>query len=206
VVAFGVALVLLAALVAAVVLYRPFVAFDEALSASVRSWQSPGLDSVFRALTHLGDFWLVVAAAALLAGVLVLRRRPAEATFVFLSVVSGMALGHLLQELVERARPGLELARIPVPDAYSFPSGHALASFLFLGALFFVVALEARGFAARAWVLAGCFVLAGLVAFSRVFLGVHWFGDVLASWIVGSGWLTLCASGYFAMTSGERPT
>lgn len=205
VVAFGIATATFTALVAAVLLYRPFVAFDRGLSAAVRSMDVPALDATMRLVTDIGDFWVAAIATAVLAAVLLVVRRPAEAVFVAAGVGGGAALGDVLRVLIERARPGLEVARIPVPDTYSFPSGHALAAFLFFGVLFFVVALEARTFAARAWTLAACMAIAALVALSRVYLGVHWFGDVMASWIVGSGWLTLCAAAYFAFTSGERP-
>lgn len=205
VVAFGVALATFVALVAGVLLYRPFVAFDQSLSQAVRSVDAPGLDFVLRLVTNLGSFWIAAGATALLVIVLLVCRRPAEALFALAGVGGGAALGDLLRGLIERVRPGLEVARIPIPDTYSFPSGHALAAFLFFGVLFFVVALEARTFATRAWTLAACMVIAALVALSRVYLGVHWFGDVVASWVVGSAWLTLCAAGYFALTSGEKP-
>ncbi|MHB9003796.1 MAG: phosphatase PAP2 family protein [Coriobacteriia bacterium] len=205
VIAFGVAAAIFSALLTAVLLYRPFVAFDRALSAAVRSMDIPAVDVTMRCVTDIGNFWVAASATAVLVAILLVLRRPAEAAFVVVGVGGGAALGDVLRGVIERARPGLEVARIPVPDTYSFPSGHALASFLFFGALFFVVALEARTFAARAWTLAACVAIAALVALSRVYLGVHWFGDVAASWIVGSGWLTLCAAAYFAFTSGETP-
>lgn len=205
VVAFGFALATFVALLAGVLLYRPFVAFDKSLSAAVRAIDVPVLDTVLRLVTNLGAFWIAAGATALLVIVLLVLRRPAEALFVVAGVAGGAMLGDLLRSLIERARPGFEVARIPLPDTYSFPSGHALAAFLFFGVLFFVVALEARDFATRAWTLAACIVIAALVALSRVYLGVHWFGDVVASWVVGSAWLTLCAAAYFALTSGENP-
>lgn len=194
-----------ASLVAAVLLYHPFVAFDESLSSSIRSLSTPGLDAIFIAITHLGDFWTVALATLMFSGVLLFQRRRGEALLVAFTVSMGTVLGTAFRAVIERARPGLEYARIPLPDAYSLPSGHALASFLFFGIVFFVVALEAKRVSTRIWTLAGCAAIAGLIAFSRVYLGVHYFGDVLASWILGSAWLTLCAAAYFAFTSPQRP-
>ncbi len=205
VIAFGIAAAAFAALAAMVMLYHPFVAFDQRVSAAVRSLQTPALDSFFRAVTHVGDYWSTVPLTAALVLLLVLKKRPAEAFLVGFTVGVGAALGSLLRELFERARPALDLARIPTPDSYSFPSGHALGTFLLAGMVFFVVALEAKGAAKRGWVLLGCVVVAGLVALSRVYLGVHWVGDVIASWILGAAWMTLNAAAYFAFTKGERP-
>ena len=193
------------ALVAAVLLYHPFVAFDESLSAGIRALSTPTLDRLFVAVTHLADFWSVAAGTALLAGILFYRRRHAEALLVVLTVAGGALVGTVFRTMIERARPGLEYARVPLPDSYSLPSGHALASFLFFGILCFVVALEAKSAALRVWTLAGCVGVAGVIAISRVYLGVHYFGDILASWILGSAWLTLCVAVYFAFTSPQQP-
>lgn len=203
--AFALASLAFGALVAAVLLYHPFVAFDESFSAAIRGLSTPLGDRIFMATTRLADFWSVAVATAVLAGVLLARKRRAEALLVVLTVTLGAGVGQVFRSLIERARPGLEYARIPLPDTYSLPSGHALASFLFFGVLFFVVALEASRPATRLWTLAGCCLFAGLIAFSRVYLGVHYFGDILASWILGSAWLTLCVAIYFAFTAAEQP-
>lgn len=193
------------ALVAAVLLYHPFVAFDESFSAAIRGLSAPGLDRVFMTVTHLADFWSVTVGTLTLCALLLWRRRGAEAALVAFTVSAGAGVGSLFRALIERARPGLEYARIPLPDSYSLPSGHALASFLFFGVLCFIVALEAKTVRVRLWTLAACVFVAGLIAFSRVYLGVHYFGDILASWILGSAWLTLCVGVYFAFVAVERP-
>lgn len=205
VIAFGIAIAAFAALVAAVLLYRPFVALDMRVSGAIRSIDWPWLEPFFRAVTHIGDGWVIAVTTALLAVVMFAKKRPAEAVLVGFTVGAGSAIGVVVRQLVVRVRPGLELARIPIPDTYAFPSGHALTTFLLAGMVFFVVALEARNAATRFRVLAGCVLVALLVAISRVYLGVHWFGDVLAAWILGSAWMTLCAAAYFAFTSGEKP-
>lgn len=205
VIVFGVAAVAFFALVAALLLYRPFLAVDERFSAAVRGIDAPLVETVLSAGTHLGDFWVATALTLVTCGVLWWRQRRAEALLLLVTVGVGALLGNLVREVVERARPGLELARIPLPETYSLPSGHALATFLFFGIVAFVGLMEARRLPGRVVILALCIAAAGLVALSRVYLGVHYLGDVIASWILGSAWLTFMVGVYFALTNGEEP-
>ena len=69
---------------------------------------------------------------------------------------------------------------------YSFPSGHAVASTVFYGALCVLVLQRVRSPAWRVAALAGAVAMVLLVAFSRVYLGAHYLSDVLAGIAVGA--------------------
>jgi undecaprenyl-diphosphatase len=115
-------------------------------------------------------------------------RRDWSSVRALLVVPAGMLLNVGIKHLVQRARPTWADPAVQLAT-YSFPSGHAVASTLFDGTVC-VLLLEHvrspwwRGVAAAA---AGCMVL--LVAFSRVYLGVHYPGDVMAGVALGSACL-----------------
>jgi len=180
-----------------------FVAIDEMLSETLRALEGPVLDQVVLVLTQVADLevMLVLTVGATI-GLWATKRRP-EAILLLATVALGTALGSLFKEIFQRARPGLEYARIPLPDSYSFPSGHALASFLFFGTITFIVMLEAKSLATRIWVAAVCFTMAAGVAISRVYLGLHWFGDILASWLLGAAWMSVTVAAYFWFTQAQ---
>jgi undecaprenyl-diphosphatase len=102
-----------------------------------------------------------------------------------LAALLGNAGSHLLVQILKRAvarpRPcdpaGRPLALVDLPDAHSFPSGHAAAATAVAG----VVALAHPLTAPLA------LPLAGLVAYSRVALRVHHLSDVLAGVALGLG-------------------
>lgn len=134
-----------------------------------------GLDAVMATATHLGDTVPVVAVAVGIAAIPGPLLGGAGGTAVFGLVVSHLMV-QVLKRWIGRPRPHLppgteRLAQ--VPDRFSFPSGHAAASLsvaLPLGA--------ALGGPPGALVLA-----TGLtVGVSRVYLGVHYPGDVAAGW------------------------
>jgi undecaprenyl-diphosphatase len=72
----------------------------------------------------------------------------------------------------------------------SFPSGHATAAAATLAAVALVMT---RGRSRRTKLIAAAVAagLAAMVAGTRVFLGVHWFTDVLAGLLLGWGWFAL---------------
>jgi undecaprenyl-diphosphatase len=119
-----------------------------------------------------------------------IRRRP-EAAGYAAATLSGWALYGLLKFLFQRARPHV-IPRLMKGGGgwYAFPSGHAsLAPLVFgLGALIWSAPWP------RAWRLALVGVaalLSLLIAFSRVYIGVHWPTDAIGGLLVGTGWAAL---------------
>ena len=101
-------------------------------------------------------------------------RRPALFVWTLAADGLGEGVSDALKAAVPRARPHLH-PLIAVPHTHSFPSGHATTSFACATVL---------AAALPAW-RAPLFVLAALVAFSRVYVGVHWPTDVVAGAVLG---------------------
>ena len=136
------------------------------------------LDPVFEALSLVGSFgivWLVLAVA--ISGFS--WSRPWLWTRVGAAILLAESASGALKHAIERDRPPVSR---PVPEpllespaTYSFPSGHATVAF----ACATVLALAVPRLR---WPL---FALAALVAWSRVYVGVHYPGDVLAGAVLG---------------------
>jgi undecaprenyl-diphosphatase len=159
-----------------------------------RGMANPLFDVLMPALTHQGYLLIIpLALYALYAG----ARTPASpggtclaaaiTTIVIaaLAVPLAEALGNWLKMLIARPRPcqGLESVRLLVrcPASFSMPSGHAITSFA--GAVpFFILA---RPFLAFGWRITPL-VIAGMVAFSRPYLGVHYPSDIVAGAVLGA--------------------
>lgn len=142
-------------------------------------------------ITALGGGVSLTLLTLAVTGFLLAARRFATAGFVAASITAGALLSGALKAIFLRARPDIVPHLATVYDT-SFPSGHAMNSavvFLTLGALL-TRTQESR--AVRVYLVAVAILLTLLVGASRVYLGVHWPSDVIAGWIVGAAWATLC--------------
>ncbi len=137
------------------------------------------LDTVMPWLTAVGNvgiIWIIIAAAMLIS-----RKYRRNGLELAAGLVGCALVGNLLlKNLIARQRPcwindTIELL-IAVPLDYSFPSGHTMASFA--AAAIILHANRKFGIAA--------YILAVLIAFSRLYLYVHFPTDVLAGAIIGT--------------------
>ncbi|MBI3962684.1 MAG: phosphatase PAP2 family protein [Deinococcus sp.] len=137
----------------------------------------PWLDQVMTMITNLGSEYLYIAALAL---VYWLWDREVGYHLAVLMVTSFL-VNFGVKELVAAPRPSPELVRIIAPQTaagYGFPSGHAQSSATF----WWYLALVSR----RWWLWVGGTLLVLLVAFSRVYLGVHFLDDVVGGVVLGA--------------------
>jgi undecaprenyl-diphosphatase len=110
----------------------------------------------------------------------------------------GVWMGLLVNHAVGRERP-------PLGDWWgtaggpAFPSGHTTAATVAAGTVAWAVCgrVKARGGRVAVWTSA--VLVAGLVGWSRVWLGVHWPSDVVSGWLLGASWLALVVSGVAAV-------
>ncbi len=109
---------------------------------------------------------------------------------------------YILKAAIARIRPcraveGLRLI-VACPSSYSMPSGHAISSFAFALPLFSLT----RGYIATTWRLYPL-LLASLIAFSRIYLGVHYPSDVVVGSLLG-GAIGMGFSVLYRMTTTEE--
>jgi undecaprenyl-diphosphatase len=151
----------------------------DAMRRLFRLRRIPWLTWLMRAATRLGDWplWVVTGACLLATGE---RRCQATALAAALAIGASVLLFKAVKNLVGRPRPferwqGLT-SLVPVPDKFSFPSGHTMTAFAVWAVLAEGVLFLGPGF----------LVMACLIGCSRVFLGMHYPTDVLVGALLGS--------------------
>ncbi|MEU6261018.1 phosphatase PAP2 family protein [Streptomyces sp. NPDC047043] len=144
-----------------------------------------------RGLTATGT-GVVPYALAALAGIIAgrtLRRRALAAALCLACLGVGQMLRYAVMAVVARPRP-------PQADwdthasGWAFPSGHTTTAALTAGLL--IIAVCVRGPRGRSPLVLVIGTWGALVGLTRVYLGVHWFTDVVGGWLFALGWLGVC--------------
>lgn len=151
--------------------------WDFSVLDAIASCRNPVLDAFFSAVTHLGDAGILWIALAL--SLLCIRKtRPLGLCMALALIFDLLLCNMILKPLVGRIRP-YELREVALlikaPHDASFPSGHTAASFAAAG----VLALRRSRLAIPA------LILAAIIAFSRLYLYVHYPTDVIGGIAVG---------------------
>lgn len=179
----------------------PLVEADLRIISLVQMFRAEPFDSVMLFFTYLGNWQVVALGLLLLATWLAFYRRWRWLAATFVSISLGEAFVWVFKTVFQRSRPDLANALVPAHGA-SFPSGHTFVAFAFYGlaAWFLIVSVRSR----LARVLIAAVALAGAltIGFSRIYLGVHWPSDVLASYVLGSSWLTITITFLSILDSG----
>lgn len=165
---------------------RETFAWDSQIALGIHSLSAPWLDRLMTIITWTG-FELVIVFTLLLVGWFVWHQKQRHALFTVIAVAGAALTGGLLKVIFQRARPTI-FTPLYEATSYSFPSGHTLTAVGLYGFLAILLWRSGRRGLAVASVL-----WAGLVGVSRIYLGVHYPSDVLASFAVGAIWLVLVA-------------
>ena len=189
-----VALCTLGAITEDVVNHDPLTQFDTTVLESLHRRATPLGLTVFDAVSRLGSPAAMTVLA--LGGILLLAaRRQWIVLGGWVVAFSGAGLiDHWLKAAIHRPRPPYATALLQ-HSSWSFPSGHAMGSLVGFGMLAYVLLLigpRTRRF--RLLIVTGLALLILAIGVSRLYLGVHYFSDVVGGYAAGLLWLSACVS------------
>ncbi len=187
-----VAAVLVFAVLAVLAHFAAYFPLDLMITRALQAFNPGWFDALMQAVTWVGrpapQAGLLYGVPIIFLFVVGLRWESVAALF----AAAGYAMSLLIKLVVNRPRPEAGLVRVfEVVRETSFPSGHVVTYTAFFGFLWFLCYVLLKHSWQRTLLL---FLLGGMVILigpSRIYLGEHWFSDVMGAYLLGSVWLAL---------------
>ena len=160
-------------------LHGKIIIFDNKVIEFVRDILDSRLTSFFKLMTNSGALYIPIV---ILVCIFVFIKNKWYFCIETVSYAFAGLVSYIAKLIVARPRP-LE-ALIKMPSTYSFPSVHTLTSLVFYCILFYLLTIKSK----RSVKIIGFIFslsLICIVSVSRIYLGVHYFSDVLGGFIIG---------------------
>ena len=140
------------------------------------------LSSILKVVTHLGGVAFIV-----LLGVLCFMFCKKNRWFITFDLVGCTVINQTIKHIVRRPRPNV--LRLVEESGYSFPSGHSMISVAFYGLVIYFVYKNINNKYLK-WALISLLSLLILtICFSRIYVGVHYFTDVVGGFFLALAYL-----------------
>lgn len=182
--------------------FFPLSFIDLDVSRLIQKYNNATLDNLMAFISLFGTMPYSGITVGVVALLFFIFNHKKEALFTLLTSLSGL-VSTLVKMLIDRPRPGKDLVRIiEITRQQSFPSGHTLFYTVFFGFLIIAMGnLKSINFYVRVTVSTLSSAMLLLIPFSRIYLGAHWFTDVLGGAMLGV--LCLSVLGYFYLPKKE---
>lgn len=146
-----------------------------------------GSERIWEGITFFGSGLAISTLTVVAVIKLGLRQKWDDMKYLIFVIAVAVATEVTMKWLIHRPRPA-EVFANTLPSSFSFPSGHTIYGATFYLAIALIVTSHIKGPSRIAvWFIA--ILAAFLIGASRIFLGVHYFSDVVGGFLVAGFWL-----------------
>lgn len=156
----------------------------------IGSTRSETLNSFMTFITNFASIEFVAVVTFLISVIFILYKKWDYLIVLILSMIVGNGFIYAIKNIVERERPNI-LTHLVEENSHSFPSGHSFIIVFFYGLLCYFLCRFSDRKITKFMAIALFIMIALIIGFSRIYLGVHFPSDVLAGYLFGAFWLAL---------------
>lgn len=156
--------------------------WDAPIMLFIGQFRSPWMNAIMIFITHTGGGWSVLFLILFLIW-LINQKKKKTAIALAASFLGAISINALLKLIYQRPRP-VVIPPLVAVNTFSFPSGHTITAVALFGFAAYFFWRESRHILAIFILIWAC-----LIAFSRIYLGVHYPSDVLGGIAVGGLWI-----------------
>ena len=160
---------------------------DEKIYNLIMNLESPFTTKLMKLITYLGSVEFIIIFIIFL---LILSIFKGKLPAIFVYIIAGESiLNYIIKIIVKRERPNI--LRLVFEDSYSFPSGHTMVSVVLYGFLIYIISKSKLNKKTQIILSVILGIIPILIMLSRIYLGIHYFSDVMAGMFLSISYLLI---------------
>jgi undecaprenyl-diphosphatase len=160
---------------------------DRWISIHINTTHTPLINTLMIFLTNFSGAIGIFVFSVLILCILLYKKLYQDMLLYVYSVAGANVVFVTIKMIVQRLRPDCNLIFV---SGYSFPSGHATMATAMAVAVYIIFSKRVNKPVMRVFLFTACLIWIVMIAFSRIYLDVHWLSDVLAGIGLGLFWVT----------------
>lgn len=159
---------------------------DKEIYKLIISIKSDTMTTIFKIITSFASVKFMIIVSII---ILLLKKLKHIRYFIVLNIINDVILNNLLKIIFKRERP-IDIMLVE-ETGYSFPSGHTMIAIIFYG--FIIYLINKSSYKKKTKIILNTLltILILLIGISRIYLGVHFATDVIASYLIGISYLII---------------
>lgn len=171
----------------------PYFSFDLIITLTIQQFRFVWFDQLMILTSILGNLQWAIISTVLISTMIYLFGKAKESFMVTIASLGSIFISQFFKYIVARPRPDnsliIQIGTYLKTD--SFPSGHVMFYVSFYGFLIFLTYIFLKKRSLRVFLMLLFSLPIILGGLSRIYLGVHWFSDVLGAYLMGFVWLLI---------------
>ncbi len=155
--------------------------FEDWVYGKATETMSASATWVMKNITNIGDKITLIVFCLIL--IIVPRTRRTIAFPISAALLSSALLNVALKTVFSRSRP--DILQLVSETGHSFPSGHAMSTAALATIAVLLIWKYTKSTPLKITLSTLCIIVTVFIGFSRVYLGVHYAGDILGGWLLG---------------------